>query len=195
MLRDSLAPASVNAFLGVSGNNQLVFERRKPDHARAWQLRRNLANGQQWLKLARHGKVITAWTSANGTDWNFVWLARLPFESTSLAGLAASAAPANAVRADFDSVRISSTSIAQAAASSSEVDLGIQLVASEAQANLDVGAQLLVYGAPGLQGVLEGSTDLTQWSELLRFSCEEDPQDFEEDFQPARFYRVRPFVP
>jgi len=46
-----------------------------------------------------------------------------------------------------------------------------------------------------MNAVLEGSSDLSHWSELVRFTCGDDPEDFEEDAQLVRFYRARSLSP
>jgi len=194
MLRADLSPGSMNAFLGITANNGIVFERRKAENARAWELRKRLPQGQQWLRLVRRGKVITAWTSVSGAGWNFVWVARVPMTGPVLAGIAATAQPGfDAAQAEFDSVQINSTSPAQPS-NAADPSLGIEL-ADVRTSVLDGGAQLLVYGVPGTDAVLEGSSDLSHWSELVRFTCADEPEDFEEEAQPVRFYRARLLSP
>ncbi|HXJ72273.1 MAG TPA: hypothetical protein VNM37_05455, partial [Candidatus Dormibacteraeota bacterium] len=58
---------------------------------------------------------------------------------------------------------------------------------------VDDGLQLLVHGVPGVPVVLEGSSDLAHWDELVRFTSAAIPYDFEERLSSAsaRFYRSR----
>ncbi|HUR45308.1 MAG TPA: hypothetical protein VMZ27_05455, partial [Candidatus Saccharimonadales bacterium] len=192
MLREQLNGSSKEVFLGLNTRGQLVFDRRKIAAERSWELALP-GEAPMWLRLVRQGNVFSGWSSSNGSDWRFVWVARVNMSTGITAGLAVTGGETSGAAAvQFDHVEAGAVSSVPTALSPGE-QMGLVLggVAPGAGGSGENGAQLLVYGTPGDVVVLEASSDLKTWEELRRFTMTTVPGDLEEELVPMRFFRAR----
>ncbi len=107
MIRDSLAPKSSHAFLGVNGGGDFrwIFRTKagKPSKLR------ETGKGSPpatWLKLVREGDKITAFRSRDGDDWTRVGSATVDLGKTCYIGLIVSGGGNKPSTACFRDVRI-----------------------------------------------------------------------------------------
>ena len=87
MLRESLSPSSPFVALGVApGENYRLFARTEAGNPVA--ILQETAHGAEiWVRLARYGNQIAAFSSANGLAWTPLGLANVPFPTKVYAGL------------------------------------------------------------------------------------------------------------
>ena len=199
MMRESVAPNAKHVLVGFATSGELLFQRRKSTGDRSWLLQ-TPAGTAPWIKLVRQGSVFSAWTSQTGQDWSFFWVARLAMPESILIGFAlAGGDSAAGVSAQFSNYQLSATPVVGPVDGDStpwELQLGVNgpgFPTGPGSPNADDGLQLLVHGVPGVPVVLEGSSDLAHWDELVRFTSAPIPYDFEERLSSAsaRFYRSR----
>ena len=90
MLRSSLDSRSAMVGIFLTKNGTLVFHDRGEDGGKMGTSTDNIFKSEMpgWLKLKRQGSVISAFTSANGSDWTLYRSATLNLRSTVFAGLA-----------------------------------------------------------------------------------------------------------
>src|SRR4029077_17935045 len=70
MLRETLDPASANAYLDYGGGNNCFFDRSSASGSTTNQ---GCSGGPMpWIKLVRTGNVFAAYTSYNGINWTQV---------------------------------------------------------------------------------------------------------------------------
>jgi hypothetical protein len=108
MMRETLAPGSRHAFMLVSANKGLAFQRRTSTGGTSTNTAGPAAAAPYFVKLTRTGSTFTAAASANGTTWTTVGSATMSMPSTIYVGLAVSSHVAGKLAtATFDGVAVS----------------------------------------------------------------------------------------
>lgn len=90
MMRETLAPGSRHAFMLVSANKGLAFQRRTTTSGTSTNTAGPAARAPYFVKLTRTGNVFTAEASVNGTNWVRVGSATITMPSTIFVGIAVS---------------------------------------------------------------------------------------------------------
>jgi regulation of enolase protein 1 (concanavalin A-like superfamily) len=107
MVRSTLAAGSAHASLFVSPGKGVAFQRRPADNAISVHTAAGTQTAPWWVKLGRRGSTITAFQSADGTNWSVVGTQALALPSTFYVGLAVTSHNASALAtATFDDVAI-----------------------------------------------------------------------------------------
>ncbi len=107
MLRESLDPGSAHALMLVSGGKGAAFQRRPVAGGATEHTAAGVGKAPLWLKLQRHGEVISAFRSDDGTAWTEVGTATIPMGARILAGLAVSSHISTATsQAVFDHILV-----------------------------------------------------------------------------------------
>lgn len=107
MIRDSLAANSKHIFLGVNGGGDFRWVRRARTGGDA--VMKPVGSGtipKAWLRLVRKGGTITAFKSANGTDWTRVTSAAADFGANCYAGIFLSSGNPGTAAASFRSLKL-----------------------------------------------------------------------------------------
>jgi regulation of enolase protein 1 (concanavalin A-like superfamily) len=81
MVRQSTDAGSPHAFMFVSRDNGLAFQRRVTANATTVHTGAGSGTAPQWLRLTRSGEVVTAAYSADGAAWTTVGEETLPIGS------------------------------------------------------------------------------------------------------------------
>jgi len=112
MMRNSLSPSASQGFMLVAASaaKGTPFQRRTADGGISVSTSGALVTAPYWVKLERAGSLITAYESANGTNWVVVGSDTFTMGSSILVGVAVSShvAGANAT-ATFDNVTITAS--------------------------------------------------------------------------------------
>jgi hypothetical protein len=88
MIRNSLAPNSKHVFIGADGNGSLRWVRRTKTGGSTSSSNAGIGMPPNlWLRLARTGDTIIAYTSLNGSSWNRVSKITVPLGTSSYIGL------------------------------------------------------------------------------------------------------------
>ena len=106
MIRDSLAPGSRHVFIGLNGKGGYRLVRRLGG---AGTRVTNCGEGtpqRAWVKLARTGTTITAFTSKNGRQWTKVGAIAANFGQHCHIGLYVCGGQGRWVAASFNEVRL-----------------------------------------------------------------------------------------
>jgi hypothetical protein len=107
MIRQSLDPSSVHAFMLVSPGKRLAFQRRIDQAGVTTHTPAGAGTAPYWVKLRRNGPLIVASVSADGMTWSDVGAETLSISGTVYAGLAVSSHDAStAAAATFTEVGI-----------------------------------------------------------------------------------------
>lgn len=107
MIRDSLAANSKHVFLGVNGGGDFRWVRRARTGGDA--VMKPVGSGsipKAWLRLVRKGGTITAFKSANGTDWTRVASTPADFGANCYAGIFLSSGNPGTATASFRSLKL-----------------------------------------------------------------------------------------
>ena len=72
MMRSTLSPDSMQAFMLVSHAKGVCFQRRVADGAESVSTCGSTSTAPRWVKLVRTGAVISGYESADGTTWTLV---------------------------------------------------------------------------------------------------------------------------
>lgn len=111
MIRESLAAGSAHAFMLVTPTTTkgLAFQRRTANGGISSHTAGGANTAPVWVKLTRSGHTITAWRSADGTNWTPVGTDTIAMSSSVLVGLAVNSHSDGAVAtATFDNVTVTS---------------------------------------------------------------------------------------
>ena len=109
MLRSSLDPSSVHAFLFVTpgGANGVAFQRRASEAAATAHTDGGGGAAPVWLRLARRGGIVTAWRSDDGQSWTLLGSDVVAMGEVLHAGLAVTSHDVGApLTATFDNVDV-----------------------------------------------------------------------------------------
>lgn len=107
MLRSTLDSGSAHAFMLVSRDKGVAFQRRVATGAVSTHTAGGNGSAPQWLRLTRAGDLITAAVSVDGLDWMMVGSDRFTMPASILVGLAVSSHSTSAVATGtFDSVSV-----------------------------------------------------------------------------------------
>ena len=107
MIRSSLDAGSAYASVLVTPQDDILLQSRPSPGAQSSTVAGNSSELPVWLKLARRGSTVTAFTSANGTSWTTIGQVTLALPSTFYVGLAVTSRDvASLSTAAFDSVTI-----------------------------------------------------------------------------------------
>jgi hypothetical protein len=88
MIRESLAPNSRHAFIGTDGSGSLRWVRRTRTGGSTSSSNAGIGMPPNlWLRLARTGDTITAYTSLSGSSWSRVSKITVPLGASSYMGL------------------------------------------------------------------------------------------------------------
>jgi regulation of enolase protein 1 (concanavalin A-like superfamily) len=108
MIRESLDPSAVNAFMLVSRANGLAFQTRAATAGATTSIAGSTAAAPYWVRLDRSGSTVTAYQSPDGVIWTLVGAATVPMANTVYVGLAVTShAVGNLAAATLDSVTVS----------------------------------------------------------------------------------------
>jgi hypothetical protein len=92
MIRDKLTAGSTHAIMAIASQNGQAFQRRpEEDGASVHDEGDTGAVPPQWLKLQRHGDMLTGWASADGATWDEIGSAEVPMEGQIYVGMAVTA--------------------------------------------------------------------------------------------------------
>ncbi len=91
MLRESLNPDSVNAYICLTAQNGALFTWRPTTGAASTSTGQASVAAPYWVKLIRSGNTFTGYTSPNGVAWTQVGSANLPMATSIFVGLAVTA--------------------------------------------------------------------------------------------------------
>jgi regulation of enolase protein 1 (concanavalin A-like superfamily)/uncharacterized membrane protein len=111
MLRETLDPGSINAFIGLIANGSgYQFQIRFNPSAGVTPLANNIPiTAPYWFKLIRSGNNISAFLSADGNNWVQVGNTQsVPMAQTIYAGLAVTSESSSLTTATFDNVSVES---------------------------------------------------------------------------------------
>jgi regulation of enolase protein 1 (concanavalin A-like superfamily) len=112
MIRATTAPGAAHAFMLASIGKGLAFQRRVSDGGVSTHTAGAFVGAPSWLKLTRHGNVITAYESTNGSVWTLVGQDTFFMPATVLVGLAVSSHDTSTLApATFDQVSVTSGSL------------------------------------------------------------------------------------
>src|SRR5207248_1805558 len=90
MIRSSLSPSSAQAFMLVSHAKGVAFQRRTADGATTVSTSGTAATAPHWVSLVKSASTISAYESADGSNWTFVGSDTFTMPDTVLIGLAVS---------------------------------------------------------------------------------------------------------
>jgi hypothetical protein len=88
MIRETLSPASANAFMAVTQGKGTDFQRRIATGGTTVNQVGSLDKAPFWVKLERIGDVFNAYQSADGATWTLVGSETIPMAATVYVGLA-----------------------------------------------------------------------------------------------------------
>jgi len=91
MIRDGLTPTAAEVFVGATGGNGWVVQRRDASTSGSTEtISGPVGNAPGWVRLVREGERISAYQSSDGVNWTLVraWTSAMPF--TVYVGLAVS---------------------------------------------------------------------------------------------------------
>jgi regulation of enolase protein 1 (concanavalin A-like superfamily) len=91
MVRESLNPDSVNAFMTMSSQNGALFSTRVSTGAASTSSGLGGISAPYWLKLVRHGSNFTGFSAPDGSNWTLVGTASVPMATNIFVGLAVTA--------------------------------------------------------------------------------------------------------
>ena len=107
MIRSSLDAGSAHASVFVTPQDDILLQSRPSPGTQSSTVASISSELPVWLKLARRGSTVTAFTSANGTSWTTIGQVTLALPSTFYVGLAVTSRDvASLSTAAFDSVTI-----------------------------------------------------------------------------------------
>jgi regulation of enolase protein 1 (concanavalin A-like superfamily) len=107
MIRESLDPASVNAYMLVSRANGLAFQVRSATGGTTTSTPGSSSAAPYWVRLDRAGSTITAYQSPDGVIWTLVGADTVAMASTVYVGLAVTSHSAGtAATATLDSLNV-----------------------------------------------------------------------------------------
>jgi regulation of enolase protein 1 (concanavalin A-like superfamily) len=146
MVRHSLQPDSVHAFLLLSGSEGVAFQRRQVAGGYTWHSDGGAADTSEWLRLVRVGNRFTAFRSADGVSWMPFAEEAIDMGASVLVGLAVTSHVFGALAvASFDHM---SVGVGSAAWESTDVGTVIPGVTSEPAA----GSLVLIGGGADIWG-------------------------------------------
>jgi hypothetical protein len=107
MIRQSLAANSAYAFMFVSRDNGLAFQRRTASGAAATHTEGGPGVAPRWVRLTRAGNVVTARVSVDGAAWTTVGSDTLSISGPVHVGLAVTSHDTSQLAAgSFDGVTV-----------------------------------------------------------------------------------------
>jgi regulation of enolase protein 1 (concanavalin A-like superfamily) len=110
MIRSELAPGDAHAFMLVSAERGLAFQRRTASGGATLHTSGGAGSAPQWVKLARQGTAVTASVSADGVSWTVVGSDAIDWGPSVYVGLAVTSHEAGrSATARFDSISITAS--------------------------------------------------------------------------------------
>jgi len=107
MVRDSRDPASAHAFMFVSGEKGLAFQRRRVERGVSYSTEAVAGRAPAWVRLSRRGNRFTAYTSEDGSVWSVIGGDTISMGATVEAGIALTSHDAGAAAtAQFSSIAV-----------------------------------------------------------------------------------------
>jgi endonuclease/exonuclease/phosphatase family metal-dependent hydrolase/regulation of enolase protein 1 (concanavalin A-like superfamily) len=107
MVRASTAANAAHAFMLVSEGKGLAFQRRSATGSASSHTSGGSGSAPRWVRLARDGNLVTAYTSSDGSSWATVGSATVTLPSTVLVGLAVSShVTSGLATASFDNITV-----------------------------------------------------------------------------------------
>jgi hypothetical protein len=107
MFRQSLTAGSMHAFMLVSPSKGLAFQRRPTTGGATVNTTGAAAKAPYWVRLDRHGSLITAYQSADGVTWTVVGSDTIAMSATIYVGFGVSShTTSTTATATFDRVTI-----------------------------------------------------------------------------------------
>jgi regulation of enolase protein 1 (concanavalin A-like superfamily) len=88
MVRASLEPGAPHAFMLVSADRGYAFQRRRAQGGISYHTAAGSGRAPQWVRLVRKGSTLTAYRSADGSNWVLVGTDSIPMGQTVLVGVA-----------------------------------------------------------------------------------------------------------
>lgn len=114
MIRGSLSAGSAQAFMLASYSKGMAFQRRTSDGNSSVSTSGSTSAAPRWVKLTRAGNLITAYESADGSNWTVIGSDSFTLPTNVLVGLAVSSHIAGTLAtATFDNVSTSAASTNQ----------------------------------------------------------------------------------
>lgn len=90
MIRDSLGSNAAHAFIGLDATGSFHLKNRKSTWQRVWMATAAGQSPSSWVRLLRRDNLISAYTSADGSNWIPVGTIAVPMANHCYIGLAAS---------------------------------------------------------------------------------------------------------
>ena len=111
MVREALAPDSAHAFMLVSAERGVAFQRRTAAGGPTVHTSGGAGSAPQWVRISRRGNSVTASVSADGVSWTVVGTDTMTWGPSVHVGLAVTSHTVDrAATASFDSISITSSS-------------------------------------------------------------------------------------
>jgi regulation of enolase protein 1 (concanavalin A-like superfamily) len=86
MIRGSLAPNAVNAYLRINASDALAFQRRRTTAGTTATTQAGAITTTYWLRLVRKGTRVTAYASSDGTAWTTIGADTIPLQTVAYVG-------------------------------------------------------------------------------------------------------------
>jgi regulation of enolase protein 1 (concanavalin A-like superfamily) len=107
MIRETLSAGSRHAFMLVSRDRGLAFQRRVSTNGISTHTDAGAGGAPNWVRLVRSGSTVLAYRSADGTTWTLVGSQSIPMDASVYVGLALTSHDNTSLaRATFDGVLV-----------------------------------------------------------------------------------------
>jgi regulation of enolase protein 1 (concanavalin A-like superfamily) len=107
MIRETVDPGSMHAFVLVSSSKGVAFQRRDSTGGASSSTAGSLSTAPRWVKLTRAGDLFTAYESADGNSWTVIGSDSIPMATSVLVGLGVTSHTTSATATvTFDGVSI-----------------------------------------------------------------------------------------
>ena len=106
MIRETLDPGSMHAFMLVSAARGVAFQRRETTGGTSVNTAGTMSTAPHWVRLTRSGDTFTAFESADGINWTQVGSDTIPMAAQVYVGLAVTSHTTSSATCTFDGVSI-----------------------------------------------------------------------------------------
>jgi hypothetical protein len=107
VMRDTLAPDAMNAFMGLESDRGLAYQARLSPLGGTFSASGPMASAPYWFKLVRSGSTLTGYSSTDGITWSLQNSQSVPMGTTIYIGLVVSSESSSVLTtATFDNVTI-----------------------------------------------------------------------------------------
>ena len=106
MIRASAAAGAAHAFVLVSAEKGVAFQRRQASGGTSVSTAGSLSAAPRWIKLTRSGNTFTAYESADGSKWTAMGSDTITMAADVLIGLAVTSHSSTSATCTFDHVTV-----------------------------------------------------------------------------------------